>query len=228
MKTKAHCVLLLDLDGTLVDSAPGLTDALGQLLSENGLPAPKLQEVIPMVGDGARMLVERALHWAQAEGRLDLDTAARRFLDLYASTLIAETKLYEGVEETLRLLSKEGWRLAVCTNKPETPSRSILHNLGLLDLFEQIAGGDSYPAHKPDPRHLTICLQAMSARPEQAIMIGDGHNDLLAGRSAGLTTIWARYGYGGEMAASLPCDASLASFGELPACLKQLQARCPA
>ncbi|MFC4353371.1 phosphoglycolate phosphatase [Fodinicurvata halophila] len=228
MKENAPSVLLFDLDGTLVDSAPGLAEALGQLLAEKGLPAPTLAEVIPMIGDGAHKLVERALHWAEAEGQIDTEMASRRFLDLYAATLIADTKLYDGVEETLRHLSREGWRLAVCTNKPEKPSCTILDNLGLLPLFEQVAGGDSYSTRKPDPRHLTECLRAMQASPVQAIMVGDGHNDLLAGRAAGLTTIWARYGYGGEIAAGLPRDASIASFAELPACLKSLQARRPA
>lgn len=228
MKEEAPSILLLDLDGTLVDSAPGLALALGQLLSENGLPAPELEDVIPMIGDGAHKLVERALQWASAEGSLNLETAAQRFLELYATTLIADTKLYQGVEETLRHLSKQGWRLALCTNKPEKPTRTILENLGLLALFEQVAGGDSYSARKPDPGHLTECLRAMQASPNQAIMVGDGHNDLLAGRAAGLTTIWARYGYGGETAAGLPRDASIASFTELPACLKRLQARWPA
>lgn len=228
MKEEAPSILLLDLDGTLVDSAPGLALALGQLLSENGLPIPELKEVIPMIGDGAHKLVQRALQWARAEGHLDLETAAQRFLELYATTLIADTKLYHGVEETLQHLSEQGWRLALCTNKPEKPTRTILENLSLLALFEQVAGGDSYSTRKPDPGHLTECLRAMRASPGQAIMVGDGHNDLLAGRAAGLTTIWARYGYGGETAAALPRDASIASFAELPACLKSLQARRPA
>ncbi|WP_035725873.1 HAD-IA family hydrolase [Fodinicurvata fenggangensis] len=228
MKQNAYTVLLLDLDGTLVDSAPGLTEALAQLLSEQNLPAPSLSEVIPMVGDGARKLVEKALIWAEADPPPDLDTATARFLHLYANTLIADTKLYESVNETLLSLSDQGWRMAVCTNKPEAPSRTILENLGLAHLFEQIAGGDSYPARKPDPRHLTDCLKAMGASPREAVMIGDGHNDLLAGQSAGLATIWADYGYGGDRAAALPRDGVISAFSELPESLRQLQARCSA
>ncbi|WP_022726735.1 phosphoglycolate phosphatase [Fodinicurvata sediminis] len=228
MKQNAYKVLLLDLDGTLVDSAPGLAEALNQFLSELDLPAPSLAEVIPMIGDGARKLVERALLWACANSPPDLDSATARFLQLYAETLIADTRLYKSVNETLLSLSNQGWRMAVCTNKPETPSRTILENLGLAHLFEQIAGGDSFPVRKPDPRHLTDCLQAMESHPREAVMIGDGHNDLLAGQAAGLATIWARYGYGGERAAGLLRDEVISTFSELPESLRRLQARCPA
>ena len=114
----------------------------------------------------------------------------------------AASVAYPGVEATLRQLVADGWKLAVCTNKPEAPARSLLAALGLGGLFAAIGGADTYPVRKPDPGHLLATLASAGGSVERAIMIGDHRNDILAAAGAGVPAIFAAWGYGGrEMAA---------------------------
>lgn len=213
-------VLLLDLDGTLVDSAADLATALNRLLGEAGAEPLPLAAVRSMVGDGARKLVERGL--AAAALTLDPEPATTRFLALYGEALTRETRPYPGVAETLAALRQEGWRPALCTNKPEAPSRAILEGLGLSGLFEAVAGGDSFATRKPDPAPLLALLERLGGAPATAVMVGDGPNDLQAAAAAGLQAVWARYGYGGPGVGSLPHAAAIERFEALPAVLRRL------
>jgi len=213
-------VLLLDLDGTLVDSLPDLSAALNRLLEELGAEALPAAAVRSMVGDGARKLVERGL--AAAALPADLATATTRFLELYGAALTVGTRPYPGVPETLARLCETGWRLALCTNKPEAPSRAILAGLGLEGYFAAVAGGDSLPSRKPDPEPLLALLRELGGTPEAAVMVGDGTNDLLAAMAAGVPAVWAAYGYGGAKVEALPHAARIERFDALPAALAGL------
>ena len=106
------------------------------------------------------------------------------------------TRAFPGVPETLRLLAGAGWRLAVCTNKPEAPARTLLAALGLDGFFAAIGGGDSFPVRKPDPRHLLATLEAAGGAPGRAVMAGDHHNDMLCAAGLGMPAIFAAWGYG--------------------------------
>ncbi|SMF67329.1 phosphoglycolate phosphatase [Tistlia consotensis] len=213
-------VLLVDLDGTLVDSAPDLARALNALLVEQAVEPLPLPTVKSMVGEGARKLVERA---AAARGlTASLDALVERFLALYAETLTVETLPFPGAVETLQGLKAEGWRLALCTNKPIGFSRTILEALDLGRLFEAAAGGDSFPMRKPDPRHLALTLEPLGLGLERAVMLGDGPSDLEAAAAAGIPSVWCRFGYGGARAAGLPRTAEIGGFGELPGVLSRL------
>jgi phosphoglycolate phosphatase len=185
--------LLLDLDGTLVDSVPDLAAALNRLLGARGLAPLSRAETALMVGDGVAKLVERAF---AARGRApDADALAEYAADYGAHAAVA-TAPYPGVVKGLAALSAAGWRLAVCTNKPERAARSLLSALRLDGCFAAIGGGDSFPARKPDPAHLLATLKAAGGDPAHAVMAGDHANDVAAARGAGLPCIFAAWGYG--------------------------------
>lgn len=210
--------LLFDLDGTLVDSLPDLTQALNAVLGEAGLPAASLELSRRYVGDGARLMLERGF---AAHGAAVPEWGLERFLASYEQHLAAATLPYPGTVETLVRLAEAGWRLAVCTNKTERHSRMVLRGLGLLPLFAAVAGGDTWPERKPDGRHLTRTLERMGAPRAGAVMVGDSVNDVLAARDAGLPVIVVGFGYGD--AATLGADRVIQSMADLPAALASLR-----
>ncbi len=213
-------ILICDLDGTLVDSAPDLTSAVNDLLAEATRPPLSEAAVRRMVGDGVAKLVERAL--AASGGVPDARTLAdyvARYLAFYEGRMTELTRPYTGAVETLSDLKSAGWRLAVCTNKPEAPSRHLLAALGLGGLFEAVAGGDTFTVRKPDPGHVQGVLDILGAAPGDAVMLGDSLNDVLAARAAGLPVIAIASGYGPVPAHELGADALIHTFADLPAAL---------
>ncbi len=208
-------VLVLDLDGTLVDTVPDLAAALNRLMAARGLPGFDFPGTAAMVGDGVARLVEKAF---AARGLLPDSTAIAEFSSDYAAHAAVESRLFPGVEATLRDLIGEGWRLAVCTNKPEGAARSLLDAVGLTPLMHAVGGGDSFPVRKPDPAHLLATLAAAGGQPDRAAMIGDHANDVVASRGAGVPCIFAAWGYGPPamaegavaVAASMPEVAAIA------------------
>ena len=185
--------LLLDLDGTLVNSVPDLAAALNRLLVSRRLAPFTEAEVALMVGDGVAKLIERAF---AARSRIPDDAAIADYSADYAEHAAVETRPYPGVAETLHALAGDGWKLAVCTNKPEAAARILLSALGLAPLFAAIGGGDSFPVRKPDPAHLLATLRAAGGVPELAVMSGDHANDVAAAHGAGVKCIFAAWGYG--------------------------------
>lgn len=204
--------LLLDLDGTLVDSAPDLAAATNRLMAARGLACFSLPEVIGMIGDGVAVLVARAL---AARGLPPDATAVEAFLADYRNHATDATRPYPGVEAGIRAIRAAGWRLAVCTNKPEALARTILAATGLLDMFAAIGGGDSYPTRKPDPAHLLATLAAAGGEQAAAVMVGDHHNDVAAAAGAAIPCIFAQWGYGRSLEGA-SAAAQAASFSEVP------------
>ena len=185
--------LLFDLDGTLVDTVPDLAAALNRLMRARGLGVFTRPEVAAMVGDGVAVLVARAFAARGVAG----DTGAVDELTAdYTTHVAVESALYPGVPAVLGGLAGDGWRLAVCTNKPEKAAAALLEALGVLPLLSAVGGGDTFPTRKPDPAHLLSTLSRAGGRPEAAVMVGDHHNDVLAGRAAGVPAIFAAWGYG--------------------------------
>ena len=216
-------VLLCDLDGTLVDSVPDLADALSALLREAGRRALSETEVKTMVGDGVAVLVERGFAaTGGAPGREALAAQTARYVALYETRMTARTRPYPGALEALSALRAEGWRLGVCTNKPAHASRAIVAALGMGDLIEAVAGGDSFPVKKPDPGHILRLLETMGAAPDRAVMLGDSRNDVAAARAAGVPVIAVAHGYGSIPAHELGADRVIAHFAELPGALAGL------
>jgi phosphoglycolate phosphatase len=215
--------LIFDLDGTLIDSAPDLARALNRLLDELGRPPLPLAVVRKLIGDGAPELVRRALDAAGAV----VEPAAmpelfERYRAFYLATATVETRAYPNVSETLAVLGAAGYRMAVCTNKFQTPTLKILDALDLSRHFDGVIGGDIVPARKPDPGHLIAALASMEASPEEALMIGDGANDVAAARSLGIPIILLESGYGEIPMAQLGGDMLLADFGEIPEALRRI------
>jgi phosphoglycolate phosphatase len=216
-----HFLLVFDLDGTLVDSAPDLRAALNEMLRERGRPPLSLPQVKRMIGDGAAALVARALA-ASGSDPADAASALARFIELYEAEAVRLTRPYPAVPETLAALRRCGYRMAICTNKPQHATIAVLEGLGLLALFDGIAGGDRFAVRKPDPGHLLGLVGAVGARAEAAAMIGDSEIDAAAARSAGLPLVLMRYGYARADLDSLGADALLDHFAELPNALDRL------
>jgi phosphoglycolate phosphatase len=216
--------ILFDLDGTLVDSVPDLAAAMNVLLGELGRPALSLTQVTGMVGDGAPKLVERALAASDATS-IPFPAALDRFLALYEADPTRLTKPYDGVPAVLDALAAAGWRLGVCTNKPERATRAVLAGLGLARHFAAVIGGDSGPTRKPDPGPLLAALGRLGSAPASAAMIGDHRNDVAAARAASMPVIFARYGYGEATLAGLAPDAFIDRFAELPQALRLIWQR---
>lgn len=189
--------LLLDLDGTLVDTVPDLAAALNRLMQARRLPVFSHPQVASMVGDGVAVLVSRA--FAAHHRQPDAADLADFTADYDAHAAIDST-LYPDVLPTLTDLAHDGWHLAVCTNKPEQTARALLGAVGLLPLLSTVGGGDSFAARKPDPAHLLATLSrthtSNHADPGTALMLGDHRNDIIAARGAGLRSIFALWGYG--------------------------------
>jgi phosphoglycolate phosphatase len=185
--------LLLDLDGTLVDSAADLMAALNRLMAARALPAFDRPAVVGMIGDGVEALVDRAL---AARGLAPDPAILATYRADYDQHFADATRPYPDVEATLGRMAANGWRLAVCTNKPEGVARTLLAALGLLDLFAAVGGGDSFPVRKPDPAHLRATLAAAGGDPAAAVMVGDHANDVKAAIGAGIPCIFALWGYG--------------------------------
>ena len=213
--------IVFDLDGTLIDSAPDIASALNRTLGVHGLPALPTAAVARMVGDGARVLLARAFAahgLAPSEPELGQTTDA--YLEDYQANIAVQTAAYPGAAAALAGLGRAGWRMAVCTNKPEAAARAILRRLGLLDGFATIGGGDSFAVRKPDPAHLAATMRA--AGMDHAVMVGDHANDVLAARGCGLPSIWASWGYADTDPGA---DRVAQDFAALPALLDQLRAR---
>jgi phosphoglycolate phosphatase len=214
-------LLAFDLDGTLIDSVPDLTNSLNQVLHEHGYPPLTRAEVAPMVGDGVPALVGRAFA-ARGGSAEEATEALARYIAIYEANATNETRAYPGVVETLRLLRQRGYRTAICTNKLQQATMTVLHGLGLADLFDGVAGGDRYPVRKPDAGHLTRLVAELGGSVERTAMIGDSENDAAAAHAAVMPLLLMRYGYARAALETLGARAILGRFAELPHTLERL------
>lgn len=195
---------IFDLDGTLVDSAPDLRAALNRLMLAQGMDPFPLPEVAAMIGDGARALLLKA--FAARDVPFDEALLPGFLHDLEANSAVL-TRPYPGMVEALEALTAQGWRHAVCTNKPIAATRALLGELGLAPHFALVLGGDSLPVKKPDPGHVRGVLEALGVAASEAVMIGDHQNDIRAARGAGVRSIFAAWGYGDGTGAGLSAPA---------------------
>lgn len=181
-------LLAFDLDGTLIDSVGDLAASANELVASMGGRALEASEIADMVGDGAAMLVRRAL----AGAGLDPESpgALGRFLEIYDRRLLDTTRAYPGVEEALSLASRRA-RLAVLTNKPAAPANRILAALGLSRYFATVVGGDGPDGRKPDPAGLL----ALAGGSATVMLVGDSPIDARTAAAAGCAFAWARYGF---------------------------------
>ena len=212
--------VIWDLDGTLVDSAADIAATLNRLLAAHGLAAHSLGRVKTMIGGGIAKLIERG--WAAHDETLSADAVAHltaRFMTAYSDHATDETRLYDGVRETLELLHARGVIQAVCTNKPRGISELILERLGVADAFQAVIGGDSTREKKPHPLPVLICLRRLAVTPGEAVMVGDSGVDLAAGHAAGLPVVLLRQGYSPLPLDGLGAEAVIDGVSELPGAL---------
>ncbi|SNT71034.1 phosphoglycolate phosphatase [Psychrobacter sp. LV10R520-6] len=193
-------LLIFDFDGTLIDSVPDLADATNAMLTTLGKDTYSLDIIRNWVGNGSRMLVERALVGKVdvLEGELtqeEADHAEQVFFDAYKNLSGSKTVAYPDVDSGLKKLQAAGYTLALVTNKPIRFVPKILQSFGWQDLFSEVLGGDSLPLKKPDPAPLLHVCEALNIMPKQAVMIGDSRNDILAGQNANMDTLGLSYGY---------------------------------
>ncbi len=214
-------LLLFDLDGTLVDTLPDLTNALNEVLRERGYAPLAPAEVRPMIGDGMPMLLRRGFA-ARGADAAEANASEPRFFEIYEASASNLSRPYPGVAETLTALRAQGYGTAVCTNKPQRATDEVLRGMGLDRLFDGYAGGDRFAVKKPDPGHLLELVAALGGDPKRAAMIGDSENDALSARAAAMTLILMRYGYARRDPAQLGADRVLDRFAELPGALAAL------
>jgi len=216
-----HFLLVFDLDGTLVDSVPDLTNALNKVLSERGYSPLERPEVAPLVGDGVPTLVARAFA-ARGGSEAEAAEALPRYIQIYEATATALTRPYPGVRETLGELRRRGYHNAVCTNKLQNATMAVLAGLDLAPLFDAVAGGDRYPVKKPNPGHLLGLIGELGGSAASAVMIGDSENDAAVAHAAAVPVIIMRYGYSRVAPETLGAAAVLDHFAELPETLERL------
>ncbi len=217
----AHFLLVFDLDGTLVDSVPDLTNTLNEVLRERGYAPLAQSEVAPLVGDGLPALVARAFA-ARGGAAAEAEAVLPRYIELYEANATALTRPYPGVRETLAELRRRGYRNAVCTNKLQQASLMVLAGVDLTGLFDGIAGGDRYPVKKPDPGHLLGLIGELGGSAGRAVMIGDSENDAAVAHAASVPLVMMRYGYARVDPETLGAVAVLDHFTELPSALERL------
>ena len=208
-------VLIFDLDGTLIDSKLDLAHAINAMLEHMGRAPLAHDTIYSFVGNGAPVLVRRAL----GEGVTDqeADEGLVYFLSYYRAHMLDNTVAYPGVREGLELLKNNP--LAVLTNKPVNFSRAILDGLGLSRYFRFVYGGNSFERKKPDPMGVEILLRDLAAAPTEAMLVGDSEVDVRTARNAGIWACGVSYGLGTEGLRVHPPDIMLDSLTELSAYL---------
>ncbi|AZL71984.1 phosphoglycolate phosphatase [Pseudomonas oryziphila] len=190
-------LVMFDLDGTLIDSVPDLAAAVDRMLLELGREPAGLDAVRHWVGNGAQVLVRRALAGGLNHDSVD-DALAERALALFMEAYADShelTVVYPGVRDTLRWLSKQGVEMALITNKPERFVAPLLDQMKIGRYFRWIIGGDTLPQKKPDPAALLFVMQMAGVAPAQSLFIGDSRSDVLAAKAAGVQCVGLSYGY---------------------------------
>ena len=215
--------VVFDLDGTLVDTAPDLINALNFVLDREGLPPVPLHSARNMIGGGARRLIERGL---ELEGRAasvgDITRLTDDFIAYYAEHIADVSRPFEGLESALDDLGKRGYRFAVCTNKLEWLSKLLLDRLGLSARFSAICGADTFGIAKPDPAILQQTVARAGGDISRTIMVGDAGPDIGVARRAGIPVIGVGFGYTEIPIAELKPDRLIHHMNELPAAVESL------
>jgi phosphoglycolate phosphatase len=207
-------LVVFDLDGTLIDSAPDMHRAVNLMLDDLGCAPLTLPDIRSMVGDGASALIARALAARQCVSA-DPAKALSDFLAHYEADPTNVTRTFAGVAETLERLRSIGLTLAVCTNKPSRLTGMILERLGIDHYFARVVAGDSMPFRKPDPRALMEVVDGFGIAKEATLMVGDSEVDAATAHAASVPFALMTYGYHRGPIEDISSVATLDHFGEL-------------
>jgi phosphoglycolate phosphatase len=208
--------LILDLDGTLAETAGDLIGALNFVLAREGVEDVPVAAARSLLGAGGRALIQRG--FARAGRDLSpekLDALFVDFLAFYNAHIADHSFLFPGVEAALDRFAAEGWRLGVCTNKMEASSHLLLEKLGVARKFQFICGQDTFGVAKPDPRPLLETIRKMGSQPEYAVMVGDSVTDIKTARAAGTPVIAVDFGYTDVPVTELGPDVVISHFDAL-------------
>lgn len=206
-------LLVLDLDGTLIDSSLDLALAVNATRQRFGLDPLSLDQVASYVGNGAEMLIRRSLR-SDASDHTVRD-GLQFFLQYYREHMLVNTKLYPGVREALEGWRAAGKKMAVLTNKPVMFSRDLVAGLGIAEFFARLYGGNSFESKKPDPFGLQLIMRELRATPDRTLMIGDSSVDVLTARNAGTACAGVTFGLRPQDFERFPPDALVDDLREL-------------
>jgi len=212
----ARPIVVFDLDGTLVDTAPDLLDSLNHCLELAKIDRVDAVNLRSLVGMGGKVMIERA--FAAQNRPLSEDRLAQllvSFLDHYTENMPGKSLLFPGAEAALSRLGEAGYLLAVCTNKYESLSKKLLEALGQSSRFAAICGQDTFAWRKPDPRHLLETIAQAGGDPEQAVMIGDSRTDIDTAKAAGIPVVAVDFGYTDRHVRTFEPSRIISHFDEL-------------
>lgn len=215
--------LVFDLDGTLVDTAPDLIAATNHVLEYVRVPPVDVNNLRPWIGQGAKYMIEMAIGPAHANlTDEERDRLLERYLAFYAENIAEASQPFEGAVAALEHFQAAGARLAVCTNKMERMSKSLLAELDLARYFAVIAGRDTFDAFKPNPKHLLDTIRTAGGDAERAIMIGDTGVDIATARAASVPVIAVSFGYTDTPVHEFSPDAVIDHYRDLEPAIKAL------
>jgi phosphoglycolate phosphatase len=211
-------LVIFDLDGTLIDSRLDLVHSVNAALRHIGRPELPEDVIASYVGDGAPILIQRALGGEATDEAL-VRQGLEFFLSYYRAHKLDHTTVYPGVVEALTAIQNSAngipRKMAVLTNKPVNPSRAIVQELGLSRFFSQVYGGNSFATKKPEPEGARVLLDENGVKPDQAVIVGDSHVDIRTGLNAGLYTVGVTYGFAPHTLEAEPVDAQVDTPAEL-------------
>lgn len=198
MNFKNKELIIFDFDGTLINSIPDLTLSLNKMLAHYNLSPLTIEQVTPFIGNGAKLLVQRAIDFSTKDtvkSKIEFDEAFKLYYKSYHENTCIETYAYSGVTDTLKYLQKKGYKLAICTNKPRIFIEPILKKLDIKQYFDHWIGEDSLPEKKPSAAPLLYLAEKGNVNIEKCLMVGDSKNDIYAAHNAFMECVGVTYGY---------------------------------
>lgn len=209
-------LVIFDLDGTLIDTAPDLIESLNHTIASADLAPVTFDDLTHLVGQGARVMIKRAFELRKVKlEESETDALFSIFVEHYRQNMPGKSQPFPGAVECMKRLAAAGMTLAICTNKSEALAIPLIEELGLSGHFAAITGGDTFPVRKPDAAHIFGTIEKAGGTQDHAVMVGDSINDILAAKNAGIPSIGVDFGYSDVPIASLSPSTVISHFDAL-------------